>query len=203
MAERPTLVVFARVPRLGRVKSRLARDIGALAALHFHRTTTERLLRRLKRERRWRSLIAVTPDFHEKVPRSWRGMAQVKQGRGDLGRRMYAVIRRFSPGKVVIVGSDIPALRPRHIAEALAALGSHDAVFGPALDGGYWLIGLRAPLTRFEEVRWSSEAALADTLAGFRPGTRIAFLEPLEDIDDGAAWRRFRRQASDVPGAAA
>jgi glycosyltransferase A (GT-A) superfamily protein (DUF2064 family) len=96
---------------------------------------------------------------------------------------------------VVIVGSDIPALRPRHVAQAFAQLGTHDAVFGPATDGGYWLVGLRrrphVPAL-FEGVRWSTEHALADTLAKLRPGETAAFLDRLEDVDDAAAYRRWR-----------
>ncbi|MGH6660397.1 MAG: DUF2064 domain-containing protein, partial [Rhodospirillales bacterium] len=76
------------------------------------------------------------------------------------------------------------------------ALGRADAVFGPAADGGYWLVGLRRRPRRlrlFEGVRWSSEHALADTLANLG-GRPHVLLETLEDVDDGAAYQRWRRQ---------
>ena len=136
------LVVFLRAPQLGRVKSRLAAGIGALAALRFYRDTSARLLRALARDGRWRLELWVTPDravggrWPVKAPR--RG-----QGAGDLGRRMARVFATLPPGPAVIVGSDIPALTPAHIAAAFGALGRAEAVFGPATDGGYWLVGLR------------------------------------------------------------
>jgi glycosyltransferase A (GT-A) superfamily protein (DUF2064 family) len=83
------------------------------------------------------------------------------------------------------------------VAQAFAALGAHDAVFGPAGDGGYWLVGLRRrPRVPdpFRGVRWSTPHALADTLANLRPRERVAMLERLEDIDDAASYRRWRRQ---------
>jgi glycosyltransferase A (GT-A) superfamily protein (DUF2064 family) len=102
------------------------------------------------------------------------------------------------PGPVAIVGSDIPAIRPHHIAQAFAALGRHAYVFGPARDGGYWLIGARRrpriPPGLLAGVRWSTGHALADSLATLPKGARVAYLEELEDVDDGAAYRRRRRQ---------
>ncbi|MBT5110015.1 MAG: DUF2064 domain-containing protein, partial [Rhodospirillaceae bacterium] len=95
-----------------------------------------------------------------------------------------------SNGPVVLVGADIPDIQPRHIEAAFQKLGSHDAVFGPAADGGYWLVGFRRrPVTPspFAPVRWSSEHALADTVANFDRRHGVAYCNVLRDIDDGAA----------------
>jgi glycosyltransferase A (GT-A) superfamily protein (DUF2064 family) len=95
---------------------------------------------------------------------------------------------------VVLVGSDIPALSARHIAAAFAALGRCDLVFGPATDGGYWLVGARdGAMARglFRTVRWSGPQALADTLANAR-GRRVTLLEALADVDDAADYARWR-----------
>ncbi|HVM78094.1 MAG TPA: TIGR04282 family arsenosugar biosynthesis glycosyltransferase [Stellaceae bacterium] len=208
------LVIFAKAPRLGQVKSRLAAGIGALAALRFHRETTERLLRRIAADRRWKVWLALTPRRALNAAH-WAGVfARLDQGRGDLGRRMGRVFRKLPPGPAVIVGSDIPELSPRHVAVAFRALGRHDAVLGPAADGGYWLIGLRRrpriPAGLFQGVRWSSAHALADTRASLPRNSSVALLETLEDVDDAeshARWRarlrRRRRAFSDAPGAAA
>lgn len=210
MRARRHLVLFLRAPRLGRVKSRLAAGIGALAALRFYRETSERLVRRLGRDRRWRCHLAVTPDRDRH--RFWpAGLERRGQGAGDLGRRMARIFAELPPGPVVIVGSDIPALAPRHVAAAFRALGNSEAVFGPAEDGGYWLVGLRRrprlPRGLFERVRWSSRFALADTLASLPRGMSRAMLETLADVDDAASYRRWRKRlsapASDAPGAAA
>jgi hypothetical protein len=96
----------------------------------------------------------------------------------------------------VIIGSDIPDIGPRHIAAAFGALGRVNAVFGPADDGGYWLIGLRRRPFRPRlcgPVRWSSAHALADTRALLGPRVRIAMLETLIDVDDGKSLERWRR----------
>lgn len=186
---RQTLIVFARAPRLGRVKRRLARAIGDLAALRFYRGTLLRLVRDVGRDPRWRTIAAVTPD-HARLP----GLACLRQGRGDLGIRMAHAMQR-ARGPVVLVGADIPELGPRQIAAAFRALGAHDVVFGPARDGGYYLVGVKRPaLARwlFAHVRWSTEHALADTRANLR-NRRVALVDTLDDVDDRLAWARLRR----------
>lgn len=191
------LVVMAKAPHLGRVKRRLAADIGAVPATAFYRATLARLLRRLAPDPRWRLWIAVTPDGH--APAMARaappGVRAVGQGPGDLGARMGRLLHTLPPGPVVIVGSDIPAVSRRHAAAAFAALGTADAVFGPAVDGGYWLVGARRrPRTprMFAGVRWSTHHALSDTLANLPAGARVALLDELEDIDDGPSLARWR-----------
>ena len=192
------LVVFVKAPRLGAVKRRLARDIGAFEAWRFYRRTLATVLRPLVADRRWRCWLAVTPDRFARAGRFWPDAPRVAQGPGDLGRRMGRVLRGLPAGPAVIVGSDIPDLRPAHVASAFAALGRCETVFGPASDGGYWLVGARRrPRTPdlFRDVRWSSEHALADTLANLPANSSAARLEVLDDIDDGAALARWRAGA--------
>jgi len=186
------LVIFARTPRVGQGKRRLARDIGEIAAFRFQCGMRRQLLDGLGRDLRWKTWLAFTPDH---LPPGARGLPILAQGAGDLGRRMASVMRRLPPGPAVIIGSDIPGIRSGDIAAAFRALGAHDAVFGPARDGGFWLIGLRCRLRfvdPFRNVRWSSEHALADTRANLR-GKRVALLRTLADVDDGDDWRRYQR----------
>jgi rSAM/selenodomain-associated transferase 1 len=174
-----TLIIFARAPRLGQVKRRLARDIGALAALRFHRAQLAALLRRLGHSRRWRTELAVTPD---RAAARWPGGIPVRpQGRGDLGQRMQRALGRHR--RAVLIGCDIPGIRAADIAAAFHALGRVPAVFGPAEDGGYWLVGFgpRRPARPFAGVRWSGPHALADTLANCGP--RTALVRRLRDVD--------------------
>ena len=191
MMARHHLVIFARAPRLGTVKRRLARDLGALAAWRFQRLTTERLVRCLAPDPRWRCVLAVTPE-----PARWPpGIPRLAQGPGDLGARMARAMAAQPPGPVVLIGSDIPDIGAAHIARAFRALAGHDAVFGPAEDGGYWLVGVRdRALLRglFHGVRWSTEHALADTLVNLS-GRRVALVDRLADIDDVVAFRRWKR----------
>jgi uncharacterized protein len=192
---RGTLILFVRAPRLGAGKRRLAREIGNLAALRFERLMIARLLRRLADDRRWCLRLAVTPDRACDPVRHWRSsVAGFGQGDGDLGMRMRRALRACPPGPAVLVGADIPALAARHIWRAFRLLGKHDLVFGPAGDGGFWLVGARHPQhlpTLFEEVRWSGPYALADSLAGLPRRITVGFADRLEDVDDAEAYRRL------------
>ena len=97
-------------------------------------------------------------------------------------------------GPIIIVGTDIPAISPRHIAAAFRALGRSDAVLGPTPDGGYWLVGLkRSPRvpTPFGRVRWSTAHALADTAANLA-GQAVATAAVLADVDDARVWAAAR-----------
>ena len=182
------LIVFARAPRLGQGKRRLAAGRGALAAWRFQRWALARVLARLARDRRWECWLAVTGG-----PARWpHGVRRMTQSRGDLGQRMGQAMQALGPGPVVLVGADIPDIAPRHIQAAFRALACGNAVFGPAKDGGFWLAGLRGRQPAlFQNVRWSSRHALADTLANLGPRRRSALLEMLADIDDAAAYAGY------------
>ncbi len=95
-------------------------------------------------------------------------------------------------GPTCIIGADIPGIQPHHIAEAFCALGDHDAVFGPAPDGGYWLVGLkeRPRSGLFKNVRWSTEHALSDSRATLG-NARIATVATLADVDTVADLARL------------
>lgn len=201
MRIRPTLIVMLKEPRAGRVKTRLGRDIGATAAAWWMRHQTRRLLLRL-RDPRWRLVLAVAPDRAALHSRAWPAdLCRVPQGRGDLGRRMRRALQWPARGPVCLIGGDIPAVRRGHIAAAFACLGDHQAVFGPATDGGYWLIGLaqprRVPRGFLQGVRWSGPHALADTKAS-AANLRIALTATLADVDT-VADLAFRHD--DRPGA--
>ena len=189
-----TVVVFARAPRLGAVKRRLAAEIGDRAALRFHTETLNRLLRMLGADRRFHTVLAVTPD--RATLRLPRGVFRVGQGTGDLGQRMRRAFEHFPHRRVALIGSDIPDANAADIAAAFRSLGRADAVFGPATDGGYWLVGMspRRPAQPFTAVRWSTQHALADTLMNFSP-RRVAMLRTLHDVDTAEDWRAFRAEA--------
>ena len=192
------LVIFARAPELGRVKRRLANAIGATAASQFYRATLAAEIRRLANDRRWTTWLFVTPDDALGHP-VWRSAGPrprlCPQGRGDLGQRMTRPFRILPPGPVVLVGSDIPALRPGHVAHAFRLLGRTDFVFGPATDGGFWLVGARRlkamPRALFIGVRWSTARALADTLTTLPSSYSVGRADTLDDVDDGQDLHRW------------
>jgi rSAM/selenodomain-associated transferase 1 len=190
-----TVVVFARAPRLGTVKRRLGRDIGERAALRFHTGTLLHLLRDLLRERRFRTVLALTPDgARDRLPVR---VPRIPQGGGDIGARMHRACRAFQRGNVAIIGCDIPDANAADLRAAFRALGSHDAVFGPAEDGGYWLValGTRRPAQPFDNARWSTEHALADTLRNFR-GRRVRLTRTLRDVDNACDLPKHPRRSS-------
>ena len=195
MRRRPLVIVFARVPQLGRVKTRLARGIGALAALGFYRQTLMTILRRLARDRRWDLEIAATPD--RLAAGSWRrpaGIVVRAQGQGDLGRRMLRALRGAGRRPCAIVGCDVPDLDAAAVADALRRLARSDVVLGPSGDGGFWLIGWRgvAPgLRLLDGVRWSTAHARADTLARLT-GKRVELARELDDVDESDDLARLQ-----------
>lgn len=186
------LVIFTRFPMAGTGKRRLAAGIGAVHAARFQRVRLAALVASLGRDPRWRTWLAVTPDGSGPWPRH---LDRLSQGRGDLGRRLSRVVKSLPGGPAVVIGSDVPGIRPRDISEAFHRLEGADAVLGPATDGGYWLIGLRrAPRLRlpFGQVRWSSEHALADTEAELG-AVRISRLRTTDDVDDASSRRSISR----------
>lgn len=185
---RGTLVVFVKAPQAGRVKSRLARALGSGRAASIYRHLTALTLAEAEHAG-VRVVLAVDP------PSSVQGwncawppsIPRVAQARGDLGERLRAVLASAPPGPVVVIGSDAPRVRARHILEAFRALARADAVFGPAEDGGFWLVGLanaRRTARLFQGVRWSSPHALEDARASLPKGFSVARLETLRDVDE-------------------
>ena len=191
---RPTrhVIIFARAPRIGAVKRRLSADVGDLAAWRFYQRETARLIAELRSLQRTTVRLAVTPDGFAGCGRFWRpGIPRIPQGRGDLGARMARIVHAHPHAPVAIIGSDIPGLTAVHVEAAFDALESHDAVIGPAHDGGYWLVGFRQrPASPgrwrpglFRNVRWSSPHALEDTLRTFPSTWRVDMLDTLRDVD--------------------
>ncbi len=154
-----------------------------------------RLVRLMARDARFDTVLAVTPDRTASARDfAHLGVRVVPQGDGDLGRRMIRALRSAGARPAVVIGSDIPALSPVHAAAAFRAMGAAGVVFGPARDGGYWLIGARHPerlkVGALDGVRWSGPHALEDSVARLVPAVVLDVV--LDDVDDGAAYRALR-----------
>ncbi|WP_457064100.1 TIGR04282 family arsenosugar biosynthesis glycosyltransferase [Hymenobacter sp. UYAg731] len=194
------LLVFARVPALGRVKSRLAAGVGEPAALAIYHEllaiTNAAVVAAGVPATVWLADAAgIEPSAAE--TREWAAHRAKCQPEGDLGVRMtaaFAAAFAAGAGRVAIIGTDCPGLRDTHLSRAFALLETNDLVLGPATDGGYYLLGLRQPRPElFQNKPWSTDSVLADTLADAgRLGLRVAFLPTLRDVDnadDLAVWR--------------
>ena len=200
---RPVAILFLKAPLLGGVKTRLAADIGTFAAWRFHGATAQRIGVRLARHPEWDLVVATTPrragaHLRRGLPRL-AGLPRIGQGEGDLGVRMARCLDRFAPRPRLLVGADIPGITAGVIGHAFDLLRRSDLVFGPAEDGGFWLVGQRGPAAGaqpFAGVPWSSPETLAATLRNLPRHRRVSCAATLADIDDGAAFRAWQRHAA-------
>ena len=186
----PRLVLFARYPAAGVAKTRLIPALGPEGAAALHRQLTERTLSLL--------LSSGYPvELHytgaaEAAFRDWlgEGFALVEQAVGGLTERLMAAL---DPAPVIFFGADTPDLAADHVAAAVAALETHEAVLGPAGDGGYYLIGMKSALPELlTDMPWSTERVMPETLARLaKLATAPALLDRLHDCDrpeDLARW---------------
>lgn len=189
MTYRRQLVIMVKEPIAGRVKTRLGREFGVAAATSFYRHNLNAVTLRMSRDPRWQTELSVAPAAAMTSAGLPPNIPRVPQAGADLGERMQRILARPQVGPVIVIGTDIPAIAPGHIAEAFRALGRHDVVFGPAEDGGFWLVGMRrCPRLYqvFRDVRWSSPDTLRDCLNGLsrHPIVSVGLVETLSDADD-------------------
>ncbi|MFZ0614746.1 MAG: TIGR04283 family arsenosugar biosynthesis glycosyltransferase [Desulfobacterales bacterium] len=202
------LIVFTRYPVAGRTKTRLIPALTPEGAAALQRQMTERLLDTVGRLARVRPLVVEIrfAGANAKSLKSWLGrdFRYADQGPGDLADRMTtAMAAAFDAGAqaAVIVGTDIPGITAQIIGRAFDLLRQKDAVFGPATDGGYYLVGLRRRMrgqalpALFGGLSWGTSRVLSLSLAKAADlGLAVALLEPLEDVDrpeDLVVWERF------------
>jgi rSAM/selenodomain-associated transferase 1 len=202
------VVVFARVPALGRVKTRLAASIGEAGALMAYRELAESTLGAIAALPDCDRVVAFTPDEGEREMRLWLGDAAryEAQAHGDLGRRMHAAIaRRLAEGaeRVAVIGTDCPDVGAADVERAFEKLADADLVLGPATDGGYWLIAMKAALEApFDRIPWSNPDTLTETLRRAREfGLKVALLDRKTDVDTVVEWRAWKERRTAVPTA--
>ena len=190
------MLVFAREPVAGEVKTRLAAALGAEAAATIYRELIDATFTYAVAARAQRIVGAIelwcTPDpaspfFIELAARH--GASRHAQGEGDLGDRMSAALADAlaRAHAALLIGTDCPTLGVAGLAAAAAALDHADVVLGPAEDGGFVLVGARVPI-RFDGVRWSTGHTLADTRESFETRGRA-----LGRVADVLGCRRTRR----------
>lgn len=186
------LILFTRWPRPGQTKTRLIPALGSTGAAEVQLRLTERtlatcreLLRRMPVRLELRGEGAYQAAF-----RRWLGLAPLirPQAPVDLGLRMDLALRTaLAEGeqRVVLIGSDCPGLTPDILEQAFAALAGHDLVLGPALDGGYYLVGLTRPAPGlFQDIAWGTDRVLGQTLRKAEElGLKAALLPELADLD--------------------
>ncbi|PVY69822.1 hypothetical protein C8D92_11151 [Tamilnaduibacter salinus] len=200
------LVQFAKWPEKGRVKTRLAAQLGEKGALNAHIQLTMAVLRELVRSGcpvrfLWDRPLTTPPASAApiEVAIARESVQQgIQQGR-DLGARMANALRdglAEGYGKAIIVGSDCPSVDASYLAQAESALTQSDVVLGPSDDGGFVLIGATRTATgMLDGIEWGTDRALAQTVEQLKiVGLSVVTLEPRWDVDELADWERFRQE---------
>lgn len=201
------VMVFGKLPRAGRVKTRLAPALGDEGAAELYDAFLEDVLARCRAAGADPELwVPRRPGAREELSRRHPGVDLRWQPEGGLGARLRAAFEaafRDGVGRALVVGSDHPTLPPGHLEEALAALGTADAVLGPTADGGYWAMGVRRrawprAARLFEDVPWSTPEVTETTLArADGAGVEVRTVSGWYDVDEPADLERLRRDVSD------
>jgi rSAM/selenodomain-associated transferase 1 len=214
VASLPLVLLFARWPRIGRVKTRLARRLGEEGALELHRAMLEDTRERLDRLRQagraeTRLLWADGPPAGEELrarlsTRSDEGLQEGADLGGRLNRAIGDGLGKGHPS-VLVLGSDSPTLPEKRLHEALASLEEADLVFGPCPDGGYYLVGARRPVPEvFRDIPWGGGEVLARSLeAARKAGASTRLLGEHADVDRPADLIALRAELSPAGSEAA
>ncbi|WP_022665464.1 TIGR04282 family arsenosugar biosynthesis glycosyltransferase [Desulfospira joergensenii] len=185
------IILFLRAPEKGKVKTRLARDLGETRALELYKKFAGSVLT-AARSSGARTDIAFCPSDKLSLMESWLGKEHsfFPQAGKDLGERMaHALAHAFETGaqKAVLAGSDIPEIRSDHFVRAFNFLDRHGMVIGPSVDGGYWLIGFRRESFTpriFQGIEWSTDRVFPATLTlAAESGLSLGCLPLLRDVD--------------------
>lgn len=202
------ILVFARAPNPGEVKTRLAQSIGVREAARVYSGWLSSTIMQLHRARLAPMELWVTPDTRHPLFRQLvdaTGVELHAQPAGDIGERMHQVMLRTlaQHQSAVLIGSDCPIMGPDYVRRALAAMHAGvDTVLGPAEDGGYVLLGLRKVIASlFDDIPWSTDHVMKATRRQLRALARNSWaeLETLWDIDsleDYERWRALEDEAA-------
>ncbi|MEO6833064.1 MAG: TIGR04282 family arsenosugar biosynthesis glycosyltransferase [Chitinophagaceae bacterium] len=179
------LILFARKLELGKVKTRLAATLGEEEALEIY----GRLLghtRTVARVSNCDVHVFLTELIGDDFWIEFNTHQQIGLNLGQKMQHAFELVFELGYEKLIIIGSDCPGITPRHVKNAIESLNKVDVVFGPALDGGYYLMGMKQVLPRlFQEVNWSTSSVLFESLNRVeQAGKTYVLLEPLNDLDE-------------------
>lgn len=186
------LIIFTRYPEPGKTKTRLIPALGAVGAANLQRQMTEHTIFQVKKLQQ-ATALSVEVRFvggNSQLMQDWLGLGLVyqSQGGGDLGQRMVrSLLDAFQSDaeQVMIIGSDCPGLSSQILATAFEQLQVFDLVLGPAIDGGYYLIGLRQPIEElFLNIPWGTGQVCQKTVdIAQKLNLSLVYLPPLADVD--------------------
>ena len=192
------LIVFAKEPKKGKVKTRLAKYLSARGSLTLYKELLQNTVESARKVKCTKRIMAYESNgggnpFLKKIASDFEFY---KQKGENLGDKMLDVFKTVltSNTKAIIIGSDSPNLPKSYIDKAFTELNSNDVVLGPAFDGGYYLIGLKAPHKAiFENIEWSSSSVFRKTLEKAKKSKKkIAVLKPWYDVDRPEDLKYFK-----------
>ncbi len=198
------LLVFAREPKEGLVKTRLAKDIGDALAKELYEAFLKDIVNNVRDDGLYETRILCTPESDIKRLRALAGCNNIQRQRGDdLTARLGGAFKdSFDAGydKVVAIGSDAPFVNKSAIRECIDRLDDYDCVIGPAYDGGYYLIGMnRYDIGIFTGIAWSSDRVFSQTLRRLKGlGYSYYVMSEMLDVDDLDALKKFTRLYNDL-----
>ena len=193
---RTRVLIFAKPPRMGLAKTRLAAGLGRTEARRIAHFTLARTMRAV-RSSGLDVALYLAPEYAlgETLGGTWPPhLPRFSQGSGTLTERLGKGLADSPNGPVLFIGTDAPDISATLLRQAVRALQRNDAVFGPADDGGFWLVSVnkRPGLpSLFDNVRWSGPHARADVQANLPSSFRLTLLETLQDLDEEPDWRRW------------
>lgn len=178
--QQPTVALFARFPLAGAAKTRLIPALGPEGAAHVHRLLVERTVATVRESGLDLTFWFTGAEAADFAAWLGNGIALAEQGDGDLGARLTRVA-----APAILLGADVPGLTAQHLRQAADALERNDVVIGPALDGGYYLLGFNRRLPfLFTGMAWGTSGVLEETLDRLRTaGVEVTLLETLADCD--------------------
>jgi len=190
----PALILFVRNPEKGKVKTRLARAVGEEQALKIYKALLQHT-REVAAQVEARRLLFYSEAIQRQDAWPEDQFEKFLQRGDSLGARMHHAFEQalqLAP-RAVIVGSDIAQIRPDIIEKAFTALNTHEYVIGPAIDGGYYLLGMNQPSPElFMGIEWSTPTVCEETLAIIeQKGATCAKVDTLSDIDYAEDWERY------------
>ncbi len=197
-------MIFIKYPEPGRVKTRLAAHLGPEAACDLYQCFIEDIVNATDTLPAEKQICCHPPETMEKTARWLGGRRCVapQTGKNLMERMQRAFEAAFARGtdQAALIGSDLPDLPGRLIIRAFDALSDADAVIGPAMDGGYYLIGFRrngfTPAI-FKDMTWSAPDVFGKTMAAFaRAGRAVSALPAWNDLDEVADLRRMMQDAA-------
>lgn len=195
--KKSALIIFVRKPELGKVKTRLAREVGDERALEIY----EKLLSHTKMislPLEVEKFVFYADEVSEKDIWTGKEFHQEQQIKGNLGEKMKSALEEvFSRNiqRVCIIGSDCMELTSEILENAFLSLHHHDIAIGPSLDGGYYLIGMKKLHSKlFDDIKWSTASVFNETMQKARQKKLSVFeLPKLSDIDYKEDWERYEK----------